>query len=201
MPKNWQEILTRACYGPACVKAPEQWDNTIDRFLGTYDHDQHIAQVNHILFKWNLHQELHEDLKYLDEAIISTDFRTFRIQHKSCGRISTLPVKATHSYKIKCTECNFKVETKSTKRISDCRWQLLKTVYTTQRALRRAIPLHKDCGSCTLCPLQWKEAIIYLMWIHVGLQPLQNSQKPPRPLIMTSPLPICYCGITGTYDS
>jgi hypothetical protein len=152
-PPNLRDILTKARFGPPAI--PVQHNPTqhlIRRRITSYDKQQLTAPIRHCLFTCGTHDEMHDTSNSLTEAIESDEFLTFCYQHSTCGKINIIPIQAEFKILVKCTECTFKQQILSTKRVRRIECEIFNAVDTNRKALLREKPIHKLCSpKCKIC--------------------------------------------------
>jgi hypothetical protein len=155
-PPNIKETVTSARYGkPVFSKSKTPTDTVINKPLSTYDKNQVNAPVQHVMFRCNNeHCELYDALPTLDLAHSSREYKQFQEVHQECLPCNIIPVDIEFTVTVKCTECNFKAVTKSSKKINRIQDELLNSVTAYKNATFRKAPDHKRCSlKCNTCSL------------------------------------------------
>ena len=157
-PPNLKDMLTKARFGKCAIPVNRDPTHTVSkRPLNTYDKQQLLAPIKHVLFQCsNQHHELFDHFDNLNEAINSLDYQTFSILHQKCGAIKLLPVNATHEVSIKCTECKFNQKIMTNRTEKEIKCEMLNICDTHQKALHREVATHVACNNkCKTCAHIW----------------------------------------------
>jgi hypothetical protein len=157
-PPNLRDLLTKSRFGkPAIPTARDPTHTVSTRPLNTYDKNQMMAPIKFILFQCkDKHHLLLDNFSNTLEATSSPEYMTFSTLHQKCGGTKLLPVNATHTVSIKCTECKFDQKITTNKREAEIKCEMLNICDTSQKALHRPPVTQKSCNDkCKTCIHIW----------------------------------------------